>query len=204
LKNQYKKNVNRNLVERIILKCFFPEGKEITIKEIQNKCNYSYERVNTSLKELVKKNIIQSEKIGKTLRFKADFENLNLKLAFYTYSIERLINFKNKYPIIYKAIKELEKEVYDIILIFGSYSKEKETKESDIDLMIISNSKKEKPLNSIIGKYGLRISPVFISMEEFSKIKLENKELFEDIKKNGVIFKGENLVYMVFHQNENS
>ena len=70
--------------------------------------------------------------------------------------------------------------------------------------MIISNSKKEKPLNSIIRKYGLRISPVFISMEEFSKIKLENKELFEDIKKNGVIFKGENLVYMVFHQNENS
>ncbi|MBU2052828.1 MAG: nucleotidyltransferase domain-containing protein [Patescibacteria group bacterium] len=190
-------------VEDIVLRCFFPEGDEKEIKDIKEISGYSYERINTSLKKLEEKKIVSSKKVGRTLVYKADYNNLYLKLAFNHYITETLINFSNKHPIIYKAINEIKTDS-EIVLVFGSYSKGNETKNSDIDLMIVSSSEREaeKQINSIKSKYGLNIAPVFVKKSEFPKIKKENPELWADLKNYSLVFNRSGLYYSWMYQNE--
>lgn len=197
---------NQSQIEGIVLRCFFPETEEMTIKQIRKRCGYSYERVNTALKKLEEKKIVSSKKIGKTLVFKTNYSNLYLKLAFYHYMTERLLNFSKKHPAIYKAINELKIDSLGIVLVFGSYSKESETKNSDIDLMIVSNSEKEaeNQINTINSRYGLNISLAFIKIQEFPKIKKENPEFWNDLKTYPLIFNRSGLFYYWMYQNENN
>ena len=187
--------------EDIILRYFFPEGDKKTIKELKERSKYSYERVNTALKSLKKKKIVAEKKIGKTLVYYPDLNNLNLRRAFNHYMIERLINFGNKYIKIYNALQELKKEPATIILIFGSYSKGTETKTSDIDLLCTSFKKKEieKAIGSLKHKYGLRFNPIVIPRTEFIKIKKDNSELWEDLKNNALVFYGQDWFYSLIY-----
>lgn len=193
-----------NEAEDIILRCFFPEGNDKTIREIRERADYSYERVYTYLKELMKKKIVSEKKVGKTLVYSLDFNNLYSKSAFRHYMTERIIDFGNKYPLIYRALQELEEEPLEIVLIFGSYPKGTENKNSDIDMIIVSDSKKEreKAIQSLKYKYGLNISPTFMPRLEFPKIKTENKELWDDIKQNALIFKGKSMFYYWMYKND--
>lgn len=188
---------NLEEAEDIILRCFFPEGEEMTIKQLKKRSGYSYERVYNSLKGLVEKKIVHEKKIGKTLVYAIDFNNYYSKLAFHHYMTDRLIDFANKHPIAHRAIKELDGELLGIVLIFGSYSKGTETKDSDIDLMVILDykSEREKAIQGLKYKYGLKIAPVFISRLEFPKIRKENPELWADLKQNALIFQGADLFY---------
>jgi len=191
-------------VEDIVLRCFFPEGEERMISEIIERSGYSYERVNTALKRLEEKKIVSSKKVGKTLVFIANYSNLYLKLAFHHYMTERLIQFGNKYIIIYESIKNTSNEIFGITMLFGSYSKGNETKNSDIDLMIISDSEKQAQdkINNLKLKYGFNISPAFVKRTEFSKIKKENPELWKDMKEYAIVFNGQDLYYYWVYQNE--
>lgn len=191
-------------VERVILRCFFPDGKDMTINELIKRAGYSYERVNTTLKKLEREKIVFSKKIGKTLLYKADYHNPYLKLAFHQYMTERLIGFGNKHPIIYKALEGTEEEPLGMVVLFGSYSKGSETKDSDIDLMIISEHQKERE-NAIYGlksRYGLNIASVFVKRTEFPKIKKENPALWDDLKNYALIFKGEDLFFYWIYKYE--
>lgn len=204
IKNESLHSDRISQVEDVVLRCFFPEGREITIKKIQDRCSYSYERVNTALKQLTEKKIISEKKIGKTLTYSLDFHHLYSKLAFYRFMTEKIIKFSNKHKKIFRAIKELEEEPFDIIILFGSYSKGTETMNSDIDLMIIANTKnRENQVYGLKHKYNLDFAPVFVKKEEFPKIKKENKVLWESLRDFGVVFKGENLFYYRMYQNEN-
>ncbi len=193
-------------VEDVVLRCFFPEGKEITINEIMERAEYSYERVNTALKRLEDKKIVSSKRVGKTLLYRADYNSLYLNLAFHRFMTRRLIDFANKHQIIYNALKDIEEEPLDVVILFGSYSRGGETKNSDIDLMIISEyqRKRENAIHSLKSKYGLNISPVFVKRTEFPKIKKENPGLWQDLKNYALIFKGRDLFFYWVYQHENN
>jgi len=204
-KNKLYSDNGMNKIDSLVLRCFFPEAEEMTIKEIQERCGYSYERVHNTLKKLEKKKIIESKKRGRTLLFKADYNNLYLELSFYHYMAERLIDFSSKYQILYKALKEMGVSSTRIILVFGSYSKGNETKNSDIDLMIVPETKNfEKEINNLKIKYGLNISPAIIRRTEFPKIKKENKELWNELKSYALVFNRSGLFYYWMYQNEDN
>jgi predicted nucleotidyltransferase len=191
-----------SLSEGAILTSFFPEAKEMTIKEIQKRVNYSYERVNTSLKELEKKKIIFSKTIGKTLTYTADYDHLCLRFAFNRYMTERIIKLSERHLLIYKSLKEISNETFGIVILFGSYSKGNETKNSDIDLMVISDSQKqaEESVNKIKSTRGFNITLAFVKKTEFSKIKKENSELWEDIKNYSIVFNSQDIYYYWMYQ----
>ncbi len=189
-------------VEDIILRCFFPEGEEITIQLIKKRSGYSYERVYNSLKMLVKRKLISEKYIGKTLVYTLDFNNSYSKLAFSHYMVERIITFSNKHFIVSKALKKLETTL-GMVIVFGSYSKGKETKSSDIDLIIVSDSQDiKKTIQGLIYEYGLNISGIYIPNKEFTKIQIENKELWADLKQNALVFNGIDWFYFWMYNNE--
>ncbi len=195
---------NLNEVEDVILMCFFPETEEMVITQIIKRSGYSYEKVNTALKQLEKKGIISSKKVGRALVYVPHCRNLYLRHGFYHYMTERLINFASKYPVLYKSLKNVSEGIFGIVLLFGSYSKGNETKNSDIDLMIVSDSEKDslEKINEIKLRYSFNISPVFIKKTEFPKIKKDNPEMWQDIKESAIIFNGKDIYYYLMYENE--
>ena len=183
-----------------IIASFFPEGKEKTIKELMKRTDYSYERVNSSLKYLTKKKIVSEKNVGKTLVFELDLHNLYAYIGFNSYSLEREIDFIKKHKIIYRAIQEIENNpfVWSVVL-FGSYSKGTETKQSDVDIIVSCIPSKQEEVEifvkSLKHKYGIDFSPVVLPMHEFPDIKKDNPELWHDLKIYGIAFKGGDSFY---------
>lgn len=195
-------------LEGVIISSFFPEAKEMTIKEIMERIDYSYERVNSALKSLSKKKILNEEKKGKTLIYSLDLHHLYSKIGFDHYMLEREIEFIKNHPVHYKAIKEIiENHSILMVVLFGSYSKGAENKQSDLDLLClpISNKKEaESFISSLKHKYGIKLSCVIIPIFEFQKIKKENPELWVDLKQYGIVFKGEDFFYSWIYKDESS
>lgn len=203
-------DVEISSLEGTIISAFFPEAEEMTIKEIQERVDYSYERLNSSLKSLAKKKIINENQKGKTLVYSLDLNNLYSKaMGYKAYLLQREVEFIKKNKPIYKAIQEIENNESILgLILFGSYSKGTETKQSDVDLIVLCIPKKEKEIESLVKslkhKYGVNFSPVIMPLHEFPIIKKDNQELWNDLKLYGIVFKGEdNFYYWIYKDEKN-
>lgn len=197
--------IELSMLEGIIISAFFPEAEEMTIKEIMERVDYSYERVNSSLKSLAKKEIVFEKQKGKTLVYYLDLQNLYAEIGFGSYTLEREIEFIKKHKVIYNAIKEIiSNPIIWGVALFGSYSKGTETNQSDIDIICITHKKEEAEhfVKSLRHKYNLKFAPIVF--QEFPNIKKDNPELWHDLKMYGIIFKGEdNFYYWVYKDEKN-
>jgi len=79
-----------------------------------------------------------------------------------------------------------------IVLVFGSFAKEKNTANSDIDICIISDNKeKTKQLIEMLSLLSLKIEVHEFSTKEFiSMIERKQNNLGNEIIKNNVILYG--------------
>lgn len=190
-------------VEESMLMSFFPEGREKTIKQLMETADYSYERANTGLKLLKDKKIITEKKIGSTLTYSMDFKNIYSKMAYFNFINDRLIQFAKKHNPIYNLLKKIDNKT-DVLILFGSYSKGTETEKSDIDVLGVSDDKDkiEREIHSLKYSTGKTFSPIIIPKEEFPKIKKENPELWHDIIKYGIVFKGLETLYSIGYEHE--
>ncbi len=199
-----------SMLEGTILASFFPEVEEMTIKEIQERVDYSYERINSALKSLTEKKVVIEKQKGKTLVYSLDLNNLYVEIiGFGSYSLQRETDFIRKQRTVYKAIQEVENHPFSwSVILFGSYSKGTETKGSDVDLMVTCIPSKEKEVNNFIKslehKYGINFSPVVLPMHEFPNIKKDNPELWNDLKIYGIVFKGGDSFYYWMYKDESS
>jgi len=95
---------------------------------------------------------------------------------------------KNAYknPIIKKIAKELNTK--DIVLLFGSYAKNKQTKTSDIDLLIINNGKRNIDFSKYELLYKKQINAIFMKKQEFKQlVKQPEENLAKQVIKNHII-----------------
>ncbi len=180
-----------------VLKSFFPEGKEITLKTLLERSGYSYEPVYRTIKSLVDKRIVNARRFGKTLVYDLDFKKREAKIAFFMYANERTIKFCEKHKNISFAFSNSPEEKIDFLAIFGSYAKSTQTDKSDIDVLCVTSNKErvETFIATIKRKYGLDIRAVVIPRTEFSKIKKENEVFWDHLVKYGTIFNGYELFY---------
>jgi len=179
------------------LLAFFPEGTERTTKEIEDRSGYSHERAYTTLKVLEEKGILLKKNVGKALVYSIKKFDDSVYLSFTYYSLNKKNSFVKKYPAAWKAVEEfINKAKLEMVVLFGSYSKDEAKGRSDIDVLCINgNSETEKIALSLRHKYNLRITPVVVSKEDFKNIKSENPELWEELIKFGIILKGQELFY---------
>jgi len=180
-----------------ILKSFFPEGKERTLKQIMEKTGYTYEPVYRTVQWLVKKGMLYAKKFGRTLVYTVNLKRTQCKVAYWIYATERASDFSNKKSEIFTALSELPEEETDFLAVFGSFAKGKERKGSDIDLLCVTSDKKktEDAIASIKRRHNLDIQAVIMPRAEFAKIKKENPEFWNDLVIYGVIFKGYEIFY---------
>ncbi len=118
-----------------IIKVFFTEPTSIHfIREISKKINLAPTSVKNYLNEFLKEGLIIPKKSKPFNGYIANRENekfIFLKQIYNLYSLEKLKNYlkKNYYP--------------KLAVVFGSYSLGEDIENSDIDLLIVSKSKKE-------------------------------------------------------------
>ena len=163
-----------------IIKYFIEYKKPTTIREIAQQIKADYKITHIATQRLIEKNILKVQTVGKS-------SLCQLEEKYYGIEIYEAENERKENIIKNKNINQLYKEIMSkvkislfILILFGSYVKNEQTKASDIDLLFISNeSNFESKIDEIISLIPLKIQVLVFTEEEFIRMK--------DAKKSNVI-----------------
>ncbi len=145
-----------------------------TIREISFLTKKDYPITHNAIKELQKKNIIKIKRIGKSKVCELDLSPETVSTLSFLDEQEAL---SKKIPNMDKFL-EFKEFLDDIILVTGSYAKNKQTSKSDIDLVIITKDdafKKQKLIENLTALLSPKIHPITISQKDFINM-LKDKE----------------------------
>ncbi|MFH0798180.1 MAG: nucleotidyltransferase domain-containing protein [Candidatus Woesearchaeota archaeon] len=156
--------------------------KEHYVREVVREAKVSLGSANKILKMLTDQGLLTQESKGRMLIYR-----LNLKEP-------AVRQFKILVNIL--ALKDLVDKVKNYsnkIVLFGSCSQGNDVKESDIDLMVITQEK--EPARRAISKFNQtsqrKIAPITVSINEYVLLKKEDKPLYENIERGVTLWETE-------------
>lgn len=182
--------------------------KEFTINEIANRLDEHYSLVNRVISRLMKEEVITGKKVGRAIVCSINPKSEKAKALMHLNEVVRTEEFYSRNReikiIMEDFIAELKarfKQGLVSIAIFGSYAKGTATKESDIDILVICEKKKEVSdiIRKIHAKYGREAMPVIITQSEFKGQK-EKPIIKEIIKYHYVLYGFESFTGMVHRE----
>lgn len=183
------KKVNNISDIQIKILALFTKGfnKDYYIREMQKLLKISSRTALINLNFLEEKNILKSKFRGKIKLYKLNpsfTTNEYIKFA----EIYKKIQFFEKNILIKDAIERIEDNISGIALIFGSYAKGLEKKDSDLDIFILGSYKSEKidEISKILRiKINVKRYDTTISIKD-----LKSDILFNEVLENHIIIKG--------------
>jgi len=148
-------------------------------REIVRRTGVSVGGANQMLRSFANLGLLSREKQGRMLFYKANMDNpvvKQLKILFTLFRLDDLI--------------EQAKPLSDRIILFGSCAEGTDVKESDIDLLLLTDEKPQ--LSHVIHRFNTRsqkrIAPIILDRVGFSKLKREDSALFDRISKGIVLW----------------
>ena len=162
-------------------------GNKYTMHELSKLVKIPYATFHRTIAN--SSDVIFKNKFGNTCLVEIKISNPIIKSYLTISSDEEKKKFLRNHRLIRKISNELQ--IKDIVLLFGSYAKGTQTKNSDIDLLIINNSGKK---SISFSRYELlfkkKINPIFITKKEF-KLMLKDKEenVGKQALKNHIVLK---------------
>ena len=185
--------------------CFFPKLDNLTSKEIETKSGYSHESTFRILKGLVEKKCLIEKKIGKTNIYEFIKDRDLTYQVFTNYMTKRRLDFKQRYLLLYKRLYEFLNEVKPEgpAILFGSFAKGTETKNSDIDILLIKNKSDIQNMVQIFKtKYKINLQTVIVKPSDFNNIKKDNLQFWEDLIDYGIVLDGFDLFFKDVYLND--
>lgn len=136
------------------------------------------------------KDILTIKPVGKSKTIMLNITNHIVKSHLVVSSDEERKEFLNKQPIIKKISGELTTK--NIVVLFGSYAKGKETELSDIDIFVINrNGKKDISFSKYELLFKKKINPIVISIKEFEEmLKAKEENVGKQVLKDHIILNG--------------
>ena len=120
------------------------------------------------------KDLLVVEAVGKSKIIRLNINNPVVKSHLIVSSDEERKDYLKKRPIIRKIAAELHTK--DVVVLFGSYAKGRQTEKSDIDILVINkDGKKTMSFSTYELLYKKRINPIFVKRKEFKEM-LKDKE----------------------------
>jgi len=158
---------------------------EYYIREVERLVHVSPRTAQLTLENLEEKGIIKSKTRGKIKTFKL---NPNKFTKRYLVFIEqyKAIMFLNKRLIIKEIIEKISPHIKGIGIIFGSYVKEIEKEDSDLDIFIAGDYNKDE-IRNISRTLGVEISVKCYPLKTF-ETNLAKDILLKEILKNHIVF----------------
>lgn len=173
-------------------------GNDLSINQLAKLLKKDYKNVHNMVSRLSRMKLIKLESFGKS--YKVILNNKIHPLIFEAEYIRRMNLLKNKnIAVLFDSFKSLRSKLFTF-LVFGSYAKRKQTKQSDIDLMFIvpdsAENEIEKEIQSIACTLPLKLHINIFKESDFKAMK-NSKEITagsEAIKSN-IILHGIEIFY---------
>ncbi|MGE0792960.1 MAG: nucleotidyltransferase domain-containing protein [Candidatus Woesearchaeota archaeon] len=151
------------------------------LREISKLSKIPLKTCQDSLKILEKENILKSKVEGKNKYFFLNLENIQTKFILLETEIYQTNLFIEKYPQFKIFLKELNTNIP--IIVFGSFAKFTNNKNSDLDLLIISDKKIDLPFHLV----SFKPHEIKMSEETFTKALKQQENLIKEIEENHII-----------------
>jgi predicted nucleotidyltransferase len=151
-------------------------------------------------REVIRKTGVSLGSANKILRLLAKMDFLTReergRLAIYRVNLKEPMVKQFKILINTFALKSLIGELKGVsrkVVLFGSCSQGTDTKDSDIDLLIVTTEKES--VREILSEFNLnserKVSPIKVDMNEFIRFKNDDKPLYENIERGIVLWEAE-------------
>src|SRR3989338_10030167 len=174
-----------------IIKYFIENKNPTTIRDISKTINSDYKITHIATQRLIQKNILKVQTVGKS-------SLCSLNENYFGIEVYKAENERKEEILKNKNINQLYKEIMSkvktgsfILLLFGSYAKNKQTKVSDIDLLLVSNeSGFENRISDILSLLPLKTHALVFTEEEFIRMKDSKKSnvIQEAIESNIILY----------------
>lgn len=158
------------------------------VREIARKINTNHRTVSLALSGLEKVGILKCRKEGRNNVYTLNPSNPLTKDYISAAESQNRAKISTN-PLLlalWESIISSNSAVYNPVILFGSYARNEETKNSDIDLLIIDENKEEsrkiaESLKKFELKYGKKVHLKTVSEEEFEKGLNKKEPLFLEI-----------------------
>lgn len=157
---------------------------EFSLREIAEKLNCSPGKVHQAIQIFKQNSLVITERVKNKLIIKS-----NRKSAVYQ-KVKSLVNIDN----IVKSKNYNKLKSTGIIGVYGSYAQGTDDKESDIDLVILTEKKEllvRERIRSLEKELGKRISPLFITKQKIKNLEKEDKEFYIRLKLTTIELNGD-------------
>ena len=138
------------------------------------------------LKDLINQGIVTYDTQGRNKLLYLDFSKLSTLPLMHTIESQKALEFSQKAQEATVIINEIL-TFCETIILFGSYATYKFDKQSDLDIVIMGKTDKNK-IKSVKQKYPLQINEHYITSTEFAKTLKAKNPLATEITKNHILF----------------
>lgn len=181
-----KLNITENHL-RILVQFTRGFEKEYYIREVQRLIHCSPRTAQLILDDLEKKAVLESKTRGKIRTYKLKKNRIAYDYLIFT-EIYKKIAFLSENKVIKEIVEKIVHHIEGIGILFGSYVKKKEKKESDIDLFVAGDIDREE-IEKIAKLYGKDIQIKNYPLSLFKK-EIKHDVLIKEVLKDHVIIKG--------------
>jgi predicted nucleotidyltransferase len=134
------------------------------------------------LEELEKENIVRSHHEGRHKYFELNFDEIKTKFLIQETEIHRTFVFLEKYPVFKSFLKEI-KIIDGVIIVYGSFAEFAATKDSDLDILVISDE--ELGLPEYLLPY--KVHKISLGKREFLSALEKGEPLIKEVIANHII-----------------
>ncbi len=155
-------------------------SRELYQREIARETGISIGAVNQYLQEFLEMGIVSSKRRGRMFFYSLNLDNPVVR------QFKVFLTVAELNPLIERVRKNAER-----IILFGSCSEGTDMEESDVDLFILTESKKEVREKLSRAKLERKLSPIIVNSNEFVKLRKEDKPLYERVVKGIELWRNE-------------
>jgi len=166
-----------------VLELFFDNPmEEFHERKVMRISQISKGSANKILRQLAKLDFFVRKERGRMVFYKLNMKNATVKqfkILFNVWKLKSLVD----------EIKQKSKK----IVLFGSCAEGIDVKESDIDILVITEEKifVKESISNFNEKSERSISPIIVDSNEFTKLRKEDKPLYEKIDRGIVLWETE-------------
>jgi len=178
------------------------------VREISRILDANHRTISLALKALENKGVMKHEIAGKNKQYFLNLDNFLTKEYIRNAESAKKIKLLDKYFVIKKLLAELSEDLKGTpMILFGSYSKGEETKDSDVDILILKDGKEQKIENIIkefAKRHNIEIQLQKMTGNQFESGIRERDNLIVEIVNNHIILNGSeffvDMLWRYFHE----
>jgi uncharacterized protein len=172
---------NRNKDLEVLALFMKGYSKQYYLREIAKLAKIPLKTTQNLVNLLTQNNILKSHVSGKNKYFGLNLDNVETKLCLLKAEAQRTISFMNKYSLFKTFLKEIKAD--ELLIVFGSFARFNAHRDSDLDLLMITNVKLKLPLHLLPYK----AHKIELSKKAFKESVKKNEPLIKEIEENHII-----------------